>query len=998
MKKRLAIVGVILAALAVALWMWKGRGGGGSKANGNPPGVAASGGDGAGATRAPRDKKPDPRTLALASFGGTVTLKGGGPVEGAQVCTRGWVEDLPQEETRDPRCVTTDARGQYVIDKLFVGTYSAQASAAKLIPGRWRGPAPKRDDNFKLKPGEAKTGVDIVLAPGGVEVRGTVQDIGGGIADAWVEVQGGQRWSQGAADTTRSGVDGTFTVWVAPGTIYANASADGYAPGFAEGRAPTQFLEILLTPESALAGTVVEAGTGTPVPDATVWLQPDWSSGDSGEGGWAITDASGAWRITRLRPGRYKPVAQALGKFGEPAASVLLGLGQVVEGIVIEVHAVQVVTGRVVTDDGSGCEDASVWGQGKTGRYISGSADEDDPAGTIRIEAVPPGTYELSVWCEGFIAEPDYDDVVVADKDIAGLEWKVHGGGVVVGTVTTKAGEPVAGADVSAQTVGGDPRGARSWSSEQTEDDGSYRLDGLAAGEVSVNVSADKHPQAAEPPRVTVTAGQESKLDIVLDDGGAIAGIVVDEDGTPVRGAQIRARGKKWSWGWGNTPTSGDDGTFTIEGLEAGSYRVEASRGWSDSMRKPGTNDDDVQGERVDVQLGQTAQVKLVVESRKGVIAGIVVDAAGQPVPDAYLAAEREADIDGMPEGAAARSSRWGWDRKPVVTDPQGGFELRELTAGKYTLRAYRRGGGEAIAEHVAVGTKNARLTIRATGAVSGTVTLTGGGAPDDLTVSISDQQTGFERSEQFFRTKGAFTLAELPPGKFKLVANAEQGRGELELTLAEGEQKAGLSIQLMPRTTVTGRLVELTTKAPVAGMQVMVQPQDGNGGMIIMGGMGGTEHISDSDGRFEVQDAPTGKVNVTAWPMEWDTSEYNYVRVPRTLPAEGGDIDVGEIRVAKRRTGPREMGGDFGMEFKQYGPEVPDDQQAMEIRRLRPAGPAEKAGVKVGDVIVSVDGEDITGENRYLAWSLMHVDVGTSVTFGFAGGATHVLVAIAPE
>lgn len=1000
MNKRLALIGLVLAALAAALWFLLGGGGGKPAASASrDAGVAAS--KLAGGARAARDKKPDPRTLALASFAGTVTEKGAGPVAGAQVCTRGWVRDVPEEETRDPRCVTADAQGRYVIDGLFVGRYSVSASAPRMIPAAWQGPAPDKDEDFELEAGEARTGVDLVLAPGGVEVSGTVSDINGGpIADAWVEVASGFRWWRGGGGaTTRSDVDGKFTVWVAPGTIHASASADGYAPGSIESRAPTKLLEILLTPESALAGIVVEAGTGKPVPDATVYLQPDWSGGDGGDYKWARSDADGRWRIARLRPGRYKPTAQALGKFGEPAASVLLGLGQTVDGIVIEVHDVQVVTGMVVLDDGSGCKKPSVWGQNKAGRFISGDHEDDDPDGLVRIESVPPGTYELEVWCEGHIAEPDYPDLVVADEDVTGLEWKVHGGGTVVGTVKTRAGTPVAGARVSAQTVGGDARGARSWASEETEDDGSFRLAGLAPPEVNVDVSHERHPSLPEPKRAAVTPGQETTLDIVVDDGGTIAGVVVDEDGDPVRGAQIHYWGKKWSMRWDSMPTSGDDGAFTIEGVEAGSYRVQASRGWGDAMRRPGTTDDDVQGERVDVAVGQTTQVRLVVESRKGVIAGTVVDAAGQPVPDAYLAVSRESDIEGMPDGAATRGSRWswGWDRKPVVTDVAGGFELRELSPGKYTVRAYRRGGGEAIAEHLAVGTRNARLVIKATGTVSGVVKLAGGGAPEDLTVSISDKQTGFERTEKFFRTQGAFTLAELPAGTMKLTAHAAEGRGELELTLAEGEQKTGLAIELAGTTTVVGRVVDLVTREPVAGLQVMVRPQNGDGSIVI-GGMGGTDHITDASGEFKVEDAPTGKVNITAFPMDWETSPYSYASLPRTLPAGGGELDVGDIRVVKRRVEPRERGGDFGMEFKQYGPEVAEEDQKMEVRRLRPGGPAEKAGVKVGDVIVSVDGHDVTGENGYLAWSLMWSPVGTSVTFGFASGETHVLVSIEPE
>ena len=99
---------------------------------------------------------------------------------------------------------------------------------------------------------------------------------------------------------------------------------------------------------------------------------------------------------------------------------------------------------------------ADPWSSG-----TASAADETDAGGGIEIEAVLPGTYAVQVWAQRYRKEDVYPDVVVGTDDVTGQVWKVHSGSTLVGTVRTKSGQPVDGASVSAQSVGGDPRGQR---------------------------------------------------------------------------------------------------------------------------------------------------------------------------------------------------------------------------------------------------------------------------------------------------------------------------------------------------------------------------------------------------------------------------------------------------------------------------------------------------------------------------------------------------------
>ncbi|HUQ01429.1 MAG TPA: carboxypeptidase regulatory-like domain-containing protein [Kofleriaceae bacterium] len=998
MKKRLPLVLLVVAVAAVLGFLLL-RGGGKQGAK-HGTAVAASERDsasGASSSAAGANGRAiaDPRTKTRGSIAGTIRVKdGGGPLAGASVCSAWSAEGATADDTREPVCTKTDAAGAYKLTELVPGYHRVQAFAAHHVPAAWRD-AERRRDGVRLKPGEQRTGVDLELAPGGVEIAGVVEDVSGGpVADAFVSVRSssGGWWSNGARAYTRSDAQGHFSLWTKQGEVAIYAEAEGYAAGNTEAVAPTTTVEVLLTPESVLAGVVVETGSKTPIEGAIVSVG-DWRSGEEDSDSSARTDAQGHFRLTRLSPGRYKPTANAQGRYGEPGESVLLGLGQSVEDVVIEVHAAATVRGTVVVDEGNGktkpCPEAWVSMQDeRAGRWEGDSSDED---GKIEITSLLPGKYDVEVWCEGYLAQDKYDAIEVATADIDGVVWKVGTGGRIAGVVKTASGTPVPDANVSAQTTGGAARGQRSWGGDETRADGTFLLKGLVAGDYTLDVNATGHRQPEDPPKATVPpGGGETKVEITLPESGTISGTVVDTDGKPVRNARARVANDGWSWGGGEGRT-GDDGMFTIEGVRPGERRVVATRGWWNEMRKPGTSDDDVQGERVTVAAGKTATVKLVVEARNGVITGSVTDEKGEPVVDAWVLASRESDAAGSLAGSAARDTRWSWGRddRPVITGVDGTFKVTELTPGTYAVRAFRRGGGEAVGEHVKVG-GSVKLVIRSTGLISGTVKTTDNGPlPDEIHISVVDEKTGFSRREKFFRTGGVFTMRDLPAGSFLLTGDSSAGRVQTPVELKSGESKVGVVLTLERKVTVKGRMVELGTTTPVPGLQARVQPVKGGRGQMIVFGGGGSdkEHISGEDGRFTIENAPTGKAWLTAWPMDWESSPWAWTRVYVEV-AQADVVDVGDIEVIKRRKKkPNDKGGDFGFTTVDQPPDIDPTLSTMKVAHVRPGGPAARTGLVVGDVIVSVDGHDVRGVHASRAYVLMDVDGGTQVTFGLERG-----------
>ncbi|MCE9578634.1 MAG: carboxypeptidase regulatory-like domain-containing protein [Deltaproteobacteria bacterium] len=927
----------------------------------------------------------DPRQQPRGRITGAVRARGGGPIA-ARVCATWSSRDLGSEETRAPVCADAGADGRYALVDLAAGDYRVHAMAPRFVPAAWR--AANRADELHLRAGETRADIDLELDGDAVEVRGVVVDVNGGPIGGALVTTGEDGWwsASPAGGFVRSADDGTFTLWAKAGTNTVRATADGYAPGARAATAPGTFVEVQLTPEAVLAGTVVDATSHAPIAGALV--QSRSRAGDS-----AITDAAGRFRITGLVPGRYKPRATAAGGYGEAAESVLLALGQTVDGVTIELHPAAVVSGKVELEPGlAPCTHGSVsLREPASGESHSSDLDAD---GTVAMQGVLPGTYQVTIECTDHLARDQYPPVVVAAADVVGLRWPVSDGGAITGRVHTRDGQPLAEVWVRASTTGGDPRAQRSWASQRSARDGSFTLAGLVAGSYEVHASPEDLPEPRDPARAVVAIGAVATVDIAIDPGATITGTVVDEHGAPVKDATVEATGPRWTAG-GRTRTA-DDGTFTMHGVAVGELRVTASRGW-ESLRAPGATDDDTPGTRVTTTAGGTVTVALVVESQRGTIRGAVVDAQGQPVADAYVNVAREPDSAGAAKGSAVRDSRWSWDHRPVVTATDGTFTIVDLAPGNYTVRADRRGGGEAVAEHVPV-LGRAQLVMKPGGAITGTV-VGGDGAPlDRFDLAVIDRLTGFRRRESYYQTAGAFALRDLPAGTFTLTATATGAEASVDLALADGEHEDGVRIEVVAMVAVRGRLVELGTGAPAPGLAVAIASARGGGTGFASNADAAHANVSDAAGRFELARAPRGRAMLTMMPTDWDASPYGLARALVVVGTGPGVIDLGDVEVARSRLKPRDRPGDLGFDLADDPADAEPDARVLKVAHLDAGGPASATGLAVGDVIVAVDGTDVRAARYYLSRTLLRVPTGGTVALTLARGPTITITAGKPE
>ncbi|MEM7156715.1 MAG: carboxypeptidase regulatory-like domain-containing protein [Myxococcota bacterium] len=988
---------LLLAGLALGLWWWM-SGDDDQDAKGSDKAAAtAKAGDAAAggglAPKALRRSDIDPFKAAKAGIAGTVRDEAGQPIAGAQVCARVEDRDLAGTDRRPPDCTVTRDDGTYRLGELLGAEHRLFASAKGYIPTRYEsrtGIQQTLSTRVDLLAGNTREGIDFVLKEGGVEVAGVVKDIAGGVVDGAYVSTGGSWWRGVGGSFTRSDEEGRFSLWVAGPEVDVKAFADGYATGSREVAVPGTFVELFLTPESVIEGKLVWAGTNKPVADAKVSAR-QW------RGASTYSDANGVFRLDGLNPGSYKVRVSGPELTGRSDKRVHVGMGETSETIIIEVHGAVSVRGQVFVDDETPCSFATVRlaePKSEGNRSYRSGAEED---GSILVSGVLPGTYEVTVTCEGYLGEEEYEDIVIADASVDGLRWSVHEARAIRGRVIDDKGEPVKGARVSANMKAdeNDPRGRRvNAYGARSDGKGNYEIAGLLPGKYEVGASHDDYPRRDDPIEASVEAGVDtSDIEIELPTGGNVEGTVRDQNGAPVAQVNVFLQGPRWGGG----VQTNDEGAFVIENAAAGDYRIQARRGWSEKMRAPGASDDDQAGERIQIAAGETTTVDLVVESQNGRITGRVVDESGEPVIDAFVHASRQSDSVAASKQGGRGMARWGnWNEKPILTDEDGRFELEHLAAeGTYIVVANRKGGGRGMTEDVAVGT-DVEVSIAETGEINGIVKLEGGGFPESFRVQVSDRTKGNYASDDFFRTDGKLQFDNLAPGTYEVQANSDEGNAKVTVELTAEAGVATAEIVLKPRVKLIGQLVDAETGEPVSGLRVTA-----SAGGFSFGGMrdtkGDQKDISDEQGRFEVENAATGKVTVMVMAPSFNDSDYGWTWMARRIPTEPREQDIGKVELVKKRLDSGKEAGDLGFKRKALDPDIEPEEARNIVAFVRPGGPASKVGLAVGDEIIEIDGMNVTALNSGRYDKLLRVPPGTTLKLGLTGGKTLTLTSGPP-
>jgi hypothetical protein len=732
------------------------------------------------------------------------------------------------------------------------------ASAAAGADGRFRlrWPAGESTQLYAGAPGCLAARVDLsrgsaprrVALDRAVDLAGLVVDRSGravaGARIAAVE-DGSATGPPGPPGAATSGPDGRFRLaGVAAGRHYRlSVTAPGFARASALVRVPAPVAErpatparIVLEPGRSIVGRLVSP-TGEPLAGLAVTLE----GGGSGfvplqlvataERSWAArSDDRGAFELPHLAPGRYDLVAHGPGFASAsrpgidlPSTDSPLDLGSIVveagaacEGVVTDRRARPLAGASVeISPALRGLPTSGVESQGAPEPTRTGAD------GRFRIPDLLRGqAYDLRVRHE------DHPHAFVRGVRVPALEplrIELADGCGLSGRVVDGDRQPVFGAQVNAVDTGVG-RGALLLGGfggdlgsfdrvAATDAAGVFSLSGLAAGTIDLTVKAEGY----RPGRlrgVQVFAGREATpVEIVLDRGSSLTGLIADATGKPRPGAlviafqepsldKLLARDPPSH----ATAQADEGGRYLLEGMEPGRYQVHVPGG----RARPTS---------VDVQAGKNELDLVAADDETQRVSGRVIDAGGAPVGAATVSLSL--DPEGPGTGVSSLSD--------------GSFTFPEVDPGHYWLSASAAGyapsaepGPVTVAE-IPVDGLEVELR-RAEGTIRGRlVGLTREElARTRLTAVLSDSPwLDMNAVAGLIDESGAYGIAGLASGSWLVTALTGSGRRATgRVTLDAGAPEASLDLDFGGGATLSGRVS--IDGAPLANAKVIVAARSG--------------------------------------------------------------------------------------------------------------------------------------------------------------------------
>jgi len=509
---------------------------------------------------------------------------------------------------------------------------------------------------------DAKEAAAEIVLPARPTTRGRVVAGGKPVGGASISLEG--------AAVARTADDGTFVA-----RCEATAEIRVQARGFVRrmfkraSKSDDGVIELELTPAGAIEGRVVDAA-GKPVAGLSVApldrrdeiLEPYRGWRGSPPPQVPVTDGDGRFVLDEMPPGEWRVRVEApsgVAVATMTSAPIVVGT----RDARIEVRPERRIAGRVVGPDGLPGADARVVCRPGRGEDEKAETRTDD-RGRFAFAGLGEGEYVVDV------ESPWRQEMTPARKRVtaggADVEIALRAAAAIEGFVVAKDGEPFQRCVVEATRIDEPKADEAPWTGDlydwtETKDGKcSFRIVVPPDAKWRVEMSRRSNAYAVLKGGEEIASGTKD-LKLLADDGPAIEGVAVDENGKPVERADVE------TWLGSGDPRrmrTQADGRFKLTALRLGSFLcVVVQQEDRVPVRlfgvKPGTTD-----LRVVLRPGMT-------------ITGRLLDANGRPETHHWVRA-----LSAKASWAAADL----WRARP---EQDGTFVIRGLEAGEWMLESF---------------------------------------------------------------------------------------------------------------------------------------------------------------------------------------------------------------------------------------------------------------------------------------------------------------------
>ncbi len=699
------------------------------------------------------------------SIEGRVTDHDGAVIAGAEVTVevvRRTFMGVDPSGAQDP--VKTDTGGRFVVADLLPGQ-ALRLSVTKEGYGS--------ESLSDLRPPTDEP-LAIVLEPAG-RLEGKVVDRRGEPIRSATIMVNPDRSDRSAATMVRqrgrpawarTGSDGHFLIAdIDPGLLEVTARAEGYQhrvhTGIEMKAGAVHELELVLEAGAVVEGTLTTTD-GEPVIEGSISVSERHDGFSAGRPITAasLSDVEGHYRVTGAPIGPATITARH-DDGRRLVKNIEVRPGTNVVDLMLE-RGFE-ITGQVVTPDGNpvGGADLSIQKitqPGMTHYSFGSSRMVSTAAGTFTISGVSAGNYTVTASRQGYASARS--EVFEVSGDVTGLLLELSHGASLKGRVLGLELDDLGSLGLVAIGAGGMRRGRVDFSAE-------YAFDSLAPGRWHVQAQIAGSGRTAML-QVEIPEGvAEVEKDIEFDTGLlTLTGIVLDS-GQPLAGAYVSTAGSMSSMGQGLT---GDDGRFRIDNLKAGSYQVMVSGMGFQHMEA----------------LELTGDHELRIEISTAAVAGIVRDAAGEPLAGVAVALEQ---LDAGDDW----SQRFNFGSNRTETDSRGYFRLPRVRQGNWRVLATRQGYGPGEATVAVAGgggaTPEVEIRLTPTEGVSFEVALESGATVPAVQVVILDPAGHRLAAGSHMVIEGRVRVSTVPPGRWDLVIQGGDSAATRFAVTAPGDQ-----------------------------------------------------------------------------------------------------------------------------------------------------------------------------------------------------------------